>query len=314
MLIATRVQHYFLHLIAQIAPYAEVIATTATEKVTVFFTIALSIGIALAMPVIIYQAVRFLAPGLTATERRYVYGMLPGVIACFAVGVLFACMVAIPQMLGFLLNFGDPGIRTTPRAAELLGFCSELALWTGLAFELPMLMFLGATLNIIPYAAVRRGRKYAAVGLMVLAAIITPTPDALSMLLIWAPLYLLFELGLILARFARPRAGIHAHVSRWSHHGVRHPARAACDTPPRSTRLNRAALKRLAPAAQLRGGGQPSYPWVGALSCTSRSASRPAPASARRRRWRGPARGRRRNRPPSGRRRPGAAALASAPA
>ena len=110
-------------------------------------------------------------------------------------------------MLGFLLNFGDPGIKTTPRAAELLGFCSDLALWTGLAFELPMIMFLCATLNVIPHAVLRRGRKYAAIGLMILAAVITPSPDALSMVVIWAPLYLLFELGLILTRFARPRAG-----------------------------------------------------------------------------------------------------------
>lgn len=126
-------------------------------------------------------------------------------IACFAGGVLFAFTIAIPQMLGFLLNFGDPRIKTTPRAAELLGFCADLALWTGLAFELPMVMFLLATLNVTPYRVLRRSRKYAAVGLIALAAIITPTPDAASMLIIWAPLYLLFELGLILARFARPR-------------------------------------------------------------------------------------------------------------
>ncbi len=207
LLIAGRVQRYFLDMVARVAPEAQVGATTATEKVTVFFTIALYIGVALAMPVILYQAVRFLAPGLTRTERRYVYGLLPGTLLCFAGGVAFALVVAIPQMLGVLLNFGDPGIRTTPRAAELLGFCSELALWSGLAFELPMIMFLCATLNIIPHAVLRRGRKYAAVGLMILAAFITPTPDALSMLVIWAPLYLLFELGLILTRFARPRGG-----------------------------------------------------------------------------------------------------------
>lgn len=206
-LLANQAQGYFLAMIARIAPSAEIIATTATEKVTVFFTIALYIGVAFAMPVILYQAVRFLAPGLTRTERRYVYGLLPGALLCFAVGIAFALTVAVPQMLGFLLNFGDPHIRTTPRAAEILGFCSELALWTGLAFELPLVMFLCATINVIPYAAMRRGRKYAAVGLMIVAALITPTPDALSMIMIWAPLYLLFELGLLLARFARPRGG-----------------------------------------------------------------------------------------------------------
>jgi sec-independent protein translocase protein TatC len=204
--LAERVQRYFLDLIARIAPGTEVIATTPQEKVVVYFTIALYLGIAFAMPVIIYQVLRFLAPGLTPTERRYAYGLLPGVLLCFAGGVLFALLVAIPQMLHFLLNFGDPGIPVKPRAAEILGFCSDLALWTGIAFELPLLMFLFAALNVTPYPLLRRGRKWAAIGLMVAAAVLTPTPDALSMLLIWAPLYLLFELGLILARFARPRA------------------------------------------------------------------------------------------------------------
>lgn len=206
LFVAERAQGYFLDLIGRIAPDAEVIATTAQEKVVVYFTIALYLGIALAMPIIVYQLLRFLAPGLTRTERCYAYGLLPGVLLCFAGGVLFALTIAIPQMLDFLLNFGDARISTKPRAAEILGFCSDLALWTGLAFELPMLMFLFATLNVTPYSLLRRSRKWAAVGLMIVAAI-TPTPDAPSMLIIWAPLYLLFELGLILARFARPRGG-----------------------------------------------------------------------------------------------------------
>jgi sec-independent protein translocase protein TatC len=213
------VQGYFLDLVAQIAPSAEVIATTAQEKVTVYFTNALYIGIALAMPILIYQALRFLAPGLTRTEQQHAYALLPGVLLCFAGGVLFALLIAIPQMLRFLLNFGDPRIGVKPRAAEILGFCSDLALWTGLAFELPIVMFLFAMLNVTPYQFLRRGRKWAAVGLMVVAAMITPTPDALSMLIIWAPLYLLFELGLTLARFARPRAGssaIAVFVAHWA--------------------------------------------------------------------------------------------------
>lgn len=219
---ADRVQGYFLDLVAQIAPTAEVIATTAQEKVTVYFTIALYLGIAFAMPVLVYQALRFLAPGLTRTERRYAYALLPGVLACFAGGVFFALTIAIPQMLRFLLNFGDPRISTKPRAAEILGFCSDLALWTGLAFELPILMFLFATLNVTPYHLLQRGRKWAAVGLMVVAAVITPTPDALSMLIIWAPLYLLFEFGLILARFARPRAGASTLVLLFALWSMRH--------------------------------------------------------------------------------------------
>jgi sec-independent protein translocase protein TatC len=71
-------------------------------------------------------------------------------------------------------------------------------------------MFLLAALNIVTYDVMRRARKWASVGLMIAAAVITPTPDALSMLIVWAPMYLLFELGLILARFARRRKPVTA--------------------------------------------------------------------------------------------------------
>ncbi len=114
---------------------------------------------------------------------------------------------AIPQMRGFLPNFGDLGIRTTPRAAELLG-CSELARWAGLAFALPMVPSSCDTPNMISRAVLRRGRTYAAVGLLILTALIARRTDALGTLAIWVALYLCLELGLLLTRFARPRGGV----------------------------------------------------------------------------------------------------------
>ncbi len=158
------------------------------------------------MPLILYQAIRFLAPGLTRTEKGYVFAMLPCTLAFFALGVAFSSLVAVPNMIRFLLEFSKRlGIANTIRVEDILGFYATLSLWTGIVFEMPLLMFLLASLNVVPYRTLRRGRKYAAVGLMVLAAVITPTPEPTSMLIIWAPMYLLFELGLILARFARPR-------------------------------------------------------------------------------------------------------------
>lgn len=203
--VADRVQDYFIRLVERVAPQAELIATTPTEKFGVFCTIALYVGIGLAMPLILYQLVRFLAPGLTRAEKRYVYILLPAILLCFVLGILFAMVIALPGMLHFLFGFGDARIKTAPRASEVLGFCSNLALWTGIAFELPVGMFLLASLNILPYRVLRHSRKYAAIGLMILAGIITPSPEPQGMLLIWAAMYLLFEVGLILARFARPR-------------------------------------------------------------------------------------------------------------
>lgn len=75
---------------------------------------------------------RSLAPGLARIERRHADAPLPGILRCFAGGVPFALLVAIPQRLRFMLTFGDPRSGVKPRAAELLGFGSDLALWTGL--------------------------------------------------------------------------------------------------------------------------------------------------------------------------------------
>ena len=208
LLWANHVEGYFLDLLQRVAPGTRVIALSPQERFTVYCTIALYIDIALAMPVILYQLLRFVAPGLTPGERRLTYLLLPGAVACFAGGIAFSAFVTLPQMFRFLLNFGNPEIGNAMRASEVLNFCANLALWTGLAFELPMVMFLLASLNVAPYDLLRRGRKYASVGLMLVAAIMTPSPDALSMIIVWAPLYCLFEFGLILARFARPRAQV----------------------------------------------------------------------------------------------------------
>lgn len=202
---------YFLYLFETKAPPGtELVVSSPAERVVVYFKITFYFGVAFAMPIIIYQLIRFLAPGLTRTEKRYVYLSMPFVVFFFVLGVAFASGVAIPNMFHFLLGFGDfrygdQELRNFIRLEDLLGFFSSLSLWTGVTFQMPVIMYLLASLNIVPYRVLRHTRKYASVGLMVLAAIITPTPDPINMLLVWAPMYLLFEFGLIAARFARPR-------------------------------------------------------------------------------------------------------------
>ena len=203
--VAGQVMQYFRDLIKRADPNARFIQTGPTEYIIVFFKIAFYFGIALAMPIIIYQFIRFLAPGLTKQEKRYVYLSMPFIMFFFVLGVAFATLVAIPNMFHFLLTFSAGYVDNDIRVSETLDFFGSLSLWTGIIFELPVVMFLLAALNIAPYRILRKTRKYASVGLMILAAVITPTPDPINMLLVWAPMYLLFELGLFASRFARPR-------------------------------------------------------------------------------------------------------------
>ena len=196
---------YFKRVVTHADPSARLIQTEATEYISTYLKITLYLGIAITMPILVYQIIRFLAPGLTKTERRYVYATLPFTMLFFIGGVSFASLIAIPNMYHFLLGFSAGEVENLMRIGDVLGFFSSLALWSGVFFELPIVMFLLAALNLVTYDVMRKTRKFAAVGLMIAAAVITPTPDALSMLIVWAPMYLLYELGLVLARFARWR-------------------------------------------------------------------------------------------------------------
>jgi sec-independent protein translocase protein TatC len=198
---ARRVIDYFKYVVENSDAGAQIVQTQVTDGITTYLKITLYLGVCFAMPVLVYQIIRFLAPGLTRTERRYLYATLPFAMLFFAGGVLFASLVAIPNMLHFILRFSATlGITNLLGIGDIFGFFSSLSLWTGVFFEMPIVMFLLAALNIVQFETMRKTRKYAAVGLMIAAAVITPTPDAISMLVVWAPMYLLYELGLLLAR------------------------------------------------------------------------------------------------------------------
>lgn len=202
---AGRVIDYFREVITRADPNAQLVQTDATDLVSTYLQTTLYVGIALAMPVLVYQVIRFLAPGLTKTERRYVIATIPFAMLFFVGGVAFASLIAIPNMYHFLLGFSAGKVTNLIAIGSVFGFFFSLSLWSGIFFQLPIVMFLLAALGILEHSMMRKARKWAAVGLMIAAAVITPTPDALSMLIVWAPMYLLFELGLILAWFARRR-------------------------------------------------------------------------------------------------------------
>ena len=196
-----QVINYFTTVVSRADPNAQLVQTETTDYISTYLKITLYLGVCFAMPILVYQLIRFLAPGLTRTERRYLYSTLPFAMIFFVAGVLFASLVAIPNMYHFLLGFSAGHVANLLRIGDVFGFFSSLSLWTGIFFELPIVMFLLTALNIVQFEMMRKTRKYAAVGLMIAAAVITPTPDAISMLVVWAPMYLLYELGLLLSRF-----------------------------------------------------------------------------------------------------------------
>jgi sec-independent protein translocase protein TatC len=177
-------------------------ALKPTETLGNYMKVALLCGVVLAMPVIVYQIGRFVAPGLTKQERRYLFLLVPGATLCFVTGVAFAYFVMLPAAIPFLQGFMSDIIRQDWAVGEYLPFVTSLLFWIGLAFELPLFVYFLAKLGIVDAPMLSRNRKYAVVIIAILAAVITPTVDPLNMALVMGPLIVLYELGVILARIA----------------------------------------------------------------------------------------------------------------
>jgi sec-independent protein translocase protein TatC len=178
------------------------IATQVTESLTTSFKISLAGGLVLAFPVILYQVIRFIAPGLTGSEKRYLFLSLPGAMLAFAGGVAFGYFILTPQALPFLLTFGDEVVEPLVRISSLVDVMIRLLFWMGIVFETPLVMFLLAQLGIVPAGAFSRFRRFWLVIAFIMAAVITPTFDPVNQVLVAVPLLVLYEFGILLAKLA----------------------------------------------------------------------------------------------------------------
>ena len=178
------------------------IVTQVTERLSTAVKISLVGGLALASPVILYQVIRFVAPGLSSGERKYLFLLLPGAMLAFAGGVAFAFFVLAPRALPFLLTLGGDVAETQVRISSLVDVMLRLLFWMGVSFETPVVMYLLAQLGIVTSRMFSRFRKYWLVVAFILGAIITPTFDPLNQTLVALPLIVLYELGIFLAWLA----------------------------------------------------------------------------------------------------------------
>ncbi|MDA1129409.1 MAG: twin-arginine translocase subunit TatC [Chloroflexi bacterium] len=185
-----------------VGPGGELIYTEVTELLTTAIKVSFVSGLVLASPVIVFQAVMFVAPGLTGRERRYLFGFMPAVTMAFAGGVAFGYYVLTPPALHFLLTFGDDVAVPLIRVSNIINLMIRLLFWMGLAFETPIVMYLLAQLGLVTARAFGRFRRYWVVVAFILAAIITPTVDPVNQALVAGPLLVLYEVGILLARIA----------------------------------------------------------------------------------------------------------------
>ncbi len=175
---------------------------TPTEAYVVYFKVALLCGMAFAMPVIVYQFFAFVMPGLTREERRWLYFVAPGSSLLFVLGLLFAYFVVLQFGLPILQSFLSDLVLQQWRLDYYVSFVVRFLLITGLIFETPLVIFFLSKLGVISHQRLTQSRRYAVVVAAAVAAVLTPTTDPFTMLLVMGPMILLYELGVLLARFA----------------------------------------------------------------------------------------------------------------
>ncbi|MEE9198292.1 MAG: twin-arginine translocase subunit TatC [Dehalococcoidia bacterium] len=173
-----------------------------TELIGTYFKVAIVGGLILAMPVILYQVAMFIAPGMTSREKRYLTAVLPAVVLSFAAGVVFAWFILIPPALDFLLNFGSSVAEPQIRISRYINLILILSFWVGISFQTPLVMLIFARLGIVSPKGFARRRKYAFLGAFVAGAIVTPTFDPINQTLLASPIFVLYEVGIWLARIA----------------------------------------------------------------------------------------------------------------
>jgi sec-independent protein translocase protein TatC len=186
----------------------------SATKITTFspaepFMVSLKVWVVgaliLAAPVLIYELWAFLAPAFTAGEKKYFYPVVFASSALFFAGCALAYFLILPKGLGWLLGFNAGSFNVQLRASDYFTFMALFILAFGLTFELPVVLVLLAKVGVVDDKFLRKHRRYAIVILAVAAAVITPSQDAFSMLAMFIPLYVLYEVSIVLARLVQPK-------------------------------------------------------------------------------------------------------------
>ncbi|MFZ5908466.1 MAG: twin-arginine translocase subunit TatC [Chloroflexota bacterium] len=178
------------------------VALHPTETIVVYFRVAMLLGLVLVMPYLLYQLLAFFLPGLTRSERRILLTSVIGIGFFFALGVAFAAFVMLPLAVGYLQGFMSDLVQPTYSIDGYIAFVTTVMFSSGIVFETPLVLALTARMGLVTAKQLSKGRRFALVAIAVLAGAITPTPDAFNMLLVMAPLVLLYEVGILLAWFA----------------------------------------------------------------------------------------------------------------
>lgn len=167
-----------------------------TENIVIYFRVALMAAGILGVPYLTYQVLMFIVPGLTETERRYVLTAIPVATAFFLLGVAFTWFVMVPAAFEFLVGFQDDVFEAEWTARRYIEFLTSILFWMGVAFEMPVIMYILGRLGLIGPRTLIESWRFAVVAISLAAAMITPTVDPFNMMLVMGPLLALYVLSI----------------------------------------------------------------------------------------------------------------------
>ncbi|MDA8091664.1 MAG: twin-arginine translocase subunit TatC [Nitrospiraceae bacterium] len=189
----------FYHL-AQRTSTTNLVFLAPAEAFWMYMKVAGIAAFILSLPIIFHQVWGFIAPGLVAKEKRLVAPFVFFTTGFFVSGAAFCFLIVLPFALNFLLHYQTDFVKPMISVGNYMDFCLKFILAFGAVFELPMILVVLARMGIVSPQALARNRKYAILAAFIVAAVLTPTPDAFNQILMAVPMIALYELGIIGAR------------------------------------------------------------------------------------------------------------------
>jgi sec-independent protein translocase protein TatC len=187
-----------------VLPGGQLIATGTASPVIATLKLSFYLALMLAMPIILYQVWAFVAPGLYRKEKHFAFPLLASSIVLFYVGLAFAYFVVFPLIFTFVVAFTPESVNYMPDITDYIGFVMMLVLVFGLAFETPVATVLLVWTGITTVEKLGTARPYVFLGAFVVGMLLTP-PDVISQIMLAIPVYILFELGIIMAKLFKSR-------------------------------------------------------------------------------------------------------------
>ncbi len=189
-------------LIAKLPQGSQMIATGVVSTFFIPVKVAMMTAFLITLPFVLYQMWAFVAPGLYQHERKLGIPLLVSSVLLFFVGMAFAYFLVFPVVFGFLAGATPEGVTFAPDIGEYLDFVMTLFIAFGVTFEVPVVVILLVITNMVTVEKLREVRPYVVVGAFVIGAIFTP-PDIISQFMLAMPLWILYELGIVIAQFIR---------------------------------------------------------------------------------------------------------------